>query len=138
MFDSFSENKTLEFTNEIRGFVAQLLCKTNGKDYKDAKDVGLCADRLAISSLYAPLNTDTKFGCTHGFIELENISDTDIPLDGTFLHFLHPVDNSFEVLHLPLKGEIKAGGTYLIRCKQYADAELDSNVVINVDSYDQE
>jgi hypothetical protein len=126
-------------TDSFRGFIAKLLCGENGNVKADSeKDVGLCADRIAISSLYCPLKTDVKFGCTHGFIELENTSDSDIPLDGCYLHFMRPFNDTYEIVRLPLKGIINAGSTYLIRCKKYSDASLDSNVVINVESYDQE
>jgi hypothetical protein len=40
--------------------------------------------------------------------------------------------------HLLLDGIIPAGGTYLIRCKKYADKLTDADVFITVDSYDKE
>lgn len=123
----------------FRGFIAKLLCGESGSVKADSeKDVGLYADRVAISSFYCPLNTDTKFGCSHGYIELENTSNSDIPLDGCYLHFMRPYRDSYEIVRLSLKGILKAGSTYLIRAKKYSDYNLDSNVIINVDGYDQE
>ena len=115
-------------TSSFRGFIARLLC-ADATDSKITatygKDVGIYADRVAIAGVYCPLSTDTKFGCTHGFIEIANVSHVDIPLDGCYLHYLHPASESGYITeHLPLKGAIKAGSTYLVRCKKYANAEI--------------
>lgn len=132
-------NKTIGTETSYRAFIAKLLCAENGKDPLATSDVGQYADRVLITSVYCPLASDTKFGCTHGYIELENTCDSDIPLEGCYLHFLRPNNTGgFEVLHLPLKGILRSGSTYLIRCKKYADPSLNADVVINVDSYDQE
>ena len=134
-----NKNKTIGTETSYRAFIAKLLCLENGKDPYATSDVGLYADRVLITSVYCPLASDTKFGCTHGYIELENTSSSDIPLEGCYLHFLRPNSiGGFEVLHLPLKGILRSGSTYLIRCKQYADPKLNADVVINIDSYDQE
>jgi hypothetical protein len=50
-------------------------------------NIGLYSDRLKIGAVYAPLDTDERFGCSHGYIELENTSDMDYNLDGMYLHF---------------------------------------------------
>lgn len=129
-------------TNSFRGFIAKFLCATSGESTIKAtntKDVGVYADRVIISGVYCPLSTDVKFGCSHGFIEISNVSLTDIPLDGCYLHYLHPeAEGGYKTEHLALKGVLKAGSTYLVRCKKYADAELNADVMINVDTYDQE
>jgi hypothetical protein len=123
-----------------RGFISRLLCAEKGTNATTTTtDVGLASDRVKIGAVYCPLKTDTKFGCSHGFIELENTSDSDIQLEGVYLHYLHPTLTANDVVeHLPLKGVLKAGNTYLIRCKKYADPETNADVVINVDSFDQE
>lgn len=108
-------------------------------------DQKLNADRIKISSIYAPLVTDKIHGCTHSFIELENISNEEFPLDGVYLHYGRTktnynnfVDNDYsKMYHLALKGSIKPNSTYLIRCKKYAEAS-NVNTYINVDTYDQE
>lgn len=128
--------------SSFRGFIARLLC-ADATDSKITatygKDVGIYADRVAIAGVYCPLSTDTKFGCTHGFIEIANVSQVDIPLDGCYLHYLHPASESGYITeHLPLKGVIKAGSTYLVRCKKYANSETNTDVIIDVNSYDQE
>ena len=129
-------------TNLFRGFIAKLLCAEANNSAilaTNKKDIGVYADRVIISSVYCPLSTDVKFGCSHGFIEISNVSLTDIPLDGCYLHYLHPEDEGgYKVEHLPLQGVIKAGSTYLIRCKKYANSDVNADVVINVNSYDQE
>jgi hypothetical protein len=123
-----------------RGFIARLLCAEAGKDAlsQTVSDVGSLSDRVKIGAVYCPLTTDTKHGCSHGFIELENTSNSDIQLEGVYLHYLHPSESTFVIDQLPLTGILKAGNTYLIRCKQYADPAINADVMINVDSYDQE
>ena len=124
---------------DARGFVAGLknALVTNKKD--ESKSFGIDADRVKIGSIYAPLDTDTRIGCSHAFIELENTSNKDFPLDGCYLHFARPISNNGEmkVSHLALKGKIPANGTYLIRGKQYRDYN-DPNVYIKVNTFDQE
>ena len=104
-------------------------------------DYGLLSDRLRISSFYAPLKTDVVHGCSHSFIELENTSAVDIPLDGVYLHFYRPsidgVEDSDIVYHLALDGVIKSGSTYLVRGAQHAEID-DESTFIKVNSYDKE
>lgn len=105
-----------------------------------SNDLKLNTDRLKIGAFYAPLANDKVFGCTHGYIELENTSDRDIALDDIYLIYAYGKNKpefTFEEEYLPLTGTIKAGGTYLIRCKQYSTMD-DSNTFIDVDKYDQE
>lgn len=133
-----STNK-VSTVNDIRGFVARVHAAENEINPFATSDIGVNADRIKIGSVYCPLTTDVKFGCSHGFIELENTSDRDFPLDGCYLHYLHPATTgNLEVIALPLNGILKSGSTYLIRCKQYADASTNADVFISVDSYDQE
>ena len=138
-------NKTtlsIKTTNDYRGFISKLLASEAGIDptpSTNKKDLKLNSDRLKIGAVYCPLNTDTKFGCSHGYIELENTSDKDIPLDGCYLHFLHPNENNILIVdHLELDGVIKGGSTYLVRCKQYANKNTDADVFISVDTFDKE
>ena len=129
----------------IRGFIPLYLKSLQGKDKwapNGTSDYGLFSDRLRISSFYAPLVTDTVHVCSHSFIELENTSDVDIPLEGVYLHFYRPLidgdeKNSNKVYHLALDGVIKSGSTYLIRGAQHADMD-DASTFIKVDSYDKE
>ena len=104
-------------------------------------DYGLLSDRLRISSFYAPLKTDIVHGCSHSFIELENTSDVDIPLDGIYLHLYIPaidgVEDSNIVHHLALDGVIKSGSTYLIRGAQHSEID-DESTFIKVSTYDKE
>ena len=127
----------------VRGFIPFYLNVLNGNVNapNGTSDMGLLSDRLRISSFYAPLKTDVVHGCSHSFIELENTSDVDIPLDGVYLHFYIPkidgVDNSDIVHHLALDGVIKSGSTYLIRGAQHAEMD-DESTFIKVNSYDKE
>ena len=128
----------------VRGFIPMYLNSIKqGKKVmpNGTSDYGLLSDRLRISSFYAPLKTDVVHGCSHSFIELENSSDVDIPLDGVYLHFYIPaidgVQDSNIVHHLALDGVIKAGSTYLVRGAQHANMD-DENVFIKVNSYDKE
>jgi hypothetical protein len=126
-------------TNEPRGFIGKLHLAQDGKAGSYDKDAKLNSDRVKIGAVYCPLSTDTKHGCSHGYIELENTSDKDIPLEGCYLHFLHPNDSNVTIVDsLPLTGILPAGGTYLIRCKKYADPDTDADVFIDVKNYDQE
>ena len=130
----------------IRGFIPlyfNSLQKTTSPTIPNGtNDMGLLSDRLRISSFYAPLKTDTVHGCSHSFIELENTSDVDIPLEGIYLHFYRPLidgdeENSNKVYHLALDGVIKSGSTYLIRGAQHAEFD-DESTFIKVNSYDKE
>ena len=125
--------------SDFRGFIAKLLAGEANTNPLSTDDLKLKSDRVKIGAVYCPLKTDTKFGCSHGYIELENTSDEDIPLDGCYLHYLYTnEENVLSILHLELDGIIPAWGTYLIRCKKYADKKTDADVFITVDSYDKE
>ena len=129
----------LSETPQLRGFVGKVLSGMHNIDAAGSFDHGLNSDRVKIGAFYAPLKTDTKFGCSHGYIELENTSENDIPLDNVYLHFLHPLaSGQLTVDSLELDGYIPKGGTYLIRCKQYADPNLDADVFIDVKTFDKE
>lgn len=129
----------LNTTSQIRGFVSKILASEDGISPALTSDLKSNSDRIKIGAVYGPLNTDSKFGCSHGYIELENTLDEDFPLDGCYLHYVHPNSTNpgrLDCEHLALAGILPKGGTYLIRCKQYADPKLDADVFINVDSYD--
>lgn len=128
-------------TNDIRGFAAKIFASEANADPAATSDLKLNSDRVKIGAVYCPLVGNTKFGCSHAFIELENTSDKDFPLDGCFLHYLHPnKDNTaqLDVDHLALDGILPAGSTYLIRGKQYADSKINADVFISVDTFDKE
>ena len=96
------------------------------------QDMKLNSDRIRIASIYAPLSTDQIYGCSHGFLEIENSGDKDFYLDGCSIFYTNQTDT----YELPLSGKVPAGGTYLIRCKQFADPKYSKNVFINVETYD--
>ena len=128
-----------------RGFIARVNGVTD-----TASDAGLKSDRVKIGAFFAPTyGTTTNFGCSHSFIEIENSSQTDYYLDGCYLHYAggiigkRTVGNDIEYVytqatyHIPLKGKLPAGGTYLVRGKQYADPNS-PNTYIKVNTYDLE
>jgi hypothetical protein len=142
--DVVDDNNGNEKYGWVRGFIPLYLNSLNGKNKwapNGTGDYGLLSDRLRISSFYAPLKTDVVHGCSHSFIELENTSDVDIPLDGVYLHFYIPAIDGVEdtniVHHLALDGVIKAGSTYLVRGAQHAEMD-DESTFIKVNSYDKE
>lgn len=128
--------------NLVRGIIGRLGLregKTAGANITEVKDIGLYADRLKIGAWYAPESSTTAYGCSHGYIELENTGNSEFNLKGVNLYYTYfnESNNTNELVYLPLTGVIPAGGTYLIRCKQYNDAS-NPNCFINVNEYDQE
>lgn len=137
-------HKTLSFeaTAErpnYRGFIPNYI-----RNFTENNDAKLASDRLKIGAFYAPLESDTVFGCTHAFVELENTSDQDYNLENYILHYAGPIigtDTSGNtivtqaVYHLALKGTIPAGGTYLVRGKRYTQDNL-PQTFIKVNTYD--
>lgn len=128
----------------IRGFVSKLHygeTKPSTLNMNTTSDVKINSDRVKIGAVYMPLTTDTVFGCSHAFIELENTSDKDFPLNGCYLHYIHPnKENSAvtDIEHLELEGVLHAGSTFLIRGKQYSDPKINSDTYIDVDDFDME
>ena len=103
-------------------------------------DMKLYADRVQIAAIYAPLDTDKIYGCTHGYIELANTGAEPFYLDGCYIHYSASDDatsTNARYFRKELKGYIPAGGTYLIRCKKYSDIS-NKNTFIDVNTYDLE
>lgn len=133
----------------VRGFSADYFTRVYTTQSSNVPNDGTYtknSDRVRISSFYAPLSTDKVHGCSHSFIELENTSPWDFPLEGVYLHFYNPVaiynENedkySGKVYHLALDGVLKAGSTYLIRGAQHVKRMDDENCFIKVNTYDKE
>ena len=95
----------------------------------------LYSDRLKIGAFYAPASTNKTFGCSHCFVELENTSDSDIPLEGCYLHYLKGTTDSNSIYHLALTGVIPKQSTYLIRGAKKAEFD-DPNTFIKVKTFD--
>ena len=135
------EKSQVNLTKNVRGFIGQLsIAEANkaGAGLSVSTDARLNADRVKIGAFYAPFDTDTTHGCNRAYIELENTSDKDFQLTGCYLHLTRPDDTNNQVVyHLPLTGCLKAGSTYLIVGKEYANLN-DKNVVIKVKTFDQE
>jgi hypothetical protein len=92
--EKLSENDITTLPDNVRGFIGQLRMKEAGKGSEDVpKDAKINADRLKIGAFYAPLSTDTIFGCSRAFIELENTADCDFPLEGCYLTYTRPNSN---------------------------------------------
>ena len=141
LLDTRIKNSQVELKQNVRGFCGQLGFAEGIKEGQPLAintDIGLYADRIKIGAFYAPFKTDTVHGCNRAFIELENTSNKDFQLTGCYLHFTKPNEDKQQVVyHLPLTGVLKAGSTYLIVGKEYAQLE-DRNVVIKVIDFDQE
>lgn len=142
----FSLNtETGSFTN-YRGVAGKLgwkeAYKTRAKE-KENGDLGLFADRIKIGAIYAPYSENqVSYGCSHAYVELENTSDKDFSLDGVYLYFAtgkceESGTDDMAVYSLALEGAIPAGGTFLVRGKQYADFDQ-ANTFIKVKDYDME
>ena len=133
----------VELKKNVRGFIGQLRIAENNNTLGNveigvAQDARIYADRVKIGAFYAPFEGDQVHGCSRAFVELENTADCDFSLEGCYLHFTCPNETNTQIVyHLPLTGTLKAGGTYLIVGKQYAQ-NSDSNVYIKVNSFDQE
>ena len=126
-----------DFAN-YRGAYAQLRLLEEKKDMLLSGDAGQCADRIKIGAVYCPLTTDKVFGATHGYIELVNSSNKDLNLEGCYLHYCFTDEKMMvQTASLPLTGVLPAGGSYLVRCKQYAEMN-DTNAFIKVNTYDME
>jgi hypothetical protein len=135
----------LEGLTANRGFISRVHGDTVASATSDQK---LKADRVKIGAFYAPLSTATVWGCTNAYVELENTSDTTYYLDGCYLHFAGPIIGkatdgsgtkvvSQATYHLPLKGKLPAGGTYLVRGFKYTDSSLPTTY-IDVKTFDTE
>lgn len=91
---------------------------------------------LQINSIYCggDGNEFSYQPCSHNFVELTNNGTEDLKLNGLYL--LYKPHSGGKWQYLPLRGEIKAGSTFLIRGAQCAIKT--NTTVINVDTYDQE
>ena len=122
--------------SNYRGFIGCLHGKESGKAINALNDFAINSDRLKIGAIYSPNQNQKVFGCSHAYIELENTSDKDINLDDFYIHYARQNDDDQLVLSsLKLSGYIPAGGTYLIRGKQYSSFDQ-ANTYIKVKTYD--
>lgn len=120
-----------------RGFISNVF--KGEKDINATSDFGNNSDRLRISSLFVPLTSAKKCGCSHSFIELENSSTRDLSLKGMNLYhrYYDGKATEWKVRKLPLTGIVRAGSTYLIRGAQEVDIDAPSTF-IKVRNFDQE
>lgn len=108
--------------------------------YAEGVDINaLFVDKFFINSFYCggegdDINEHSFNPCSHNFVELSNLTDNDINLNGFSLQYA-TVGNAWE--SLPLWGVIPAGGTFLIRGAQCS--VMDANTtVIKVKDFDME
>ena len=122
--------------SSLKGFAAKIFYTMKAQDtsWKSShtsdvtKDWKLYSDRVKIGQVYMKGVSDNP-KCSHAYIELENTSDEDFPLEGCTLYF-YKVDT---LKTLNLTGTLPAGGTYLIRGKKYIDYD---EAYIKVKTYD--
>lgn len=94
--------------------------------------------KLYINSIYCggsdAENPDKYQGCSHNFVELSNLTEADVSLNGLSLQY--SINGTvWEIL--PLEGVIKQGGTYLIRGAKCSVRNVNTTK-LKVDSYDLE
>lgn len=104
---------------------------------------GLFLQKLYINSVYCSGDLDSNGNeinehsinpCSHNFVELSNLTQNDINLNGLSLQY---ATNGTNWKVLPLWGKIKAGSTFLIRGAQCSIMNLNTTV-IKVNDYDME
>lgn len=92
---------------------------------------------LQINSIYCGGTDKDEYSfqsCSHNFVELSNNGTEDISLNGLYLLYKPKSDGVWQ--YLELKGEVKAGSTFLIRG---ARCSIDTNTtIIQVPTYDME
>lgn len=116
----------------VRGFAAKILYAKNKATDALTKDWIFNADRIKIGNLYFKGRCDIPH-CSHAYIELENTSNDDFPLDGCKLSYV--IGKPSVVKTIELSGVIKSNSTYLIRGKKYIDYD---KAIISVSTYDLE
>lgn len=97
-------------------------------------------EKLFINSFYCggvgeEINEHTINYCSHNFVELSNLTNADINLDGMSLQYSAADNTDWKVL--PLKGIIKAHGTFVIRGAQCSVLNSPTTK-IKVENYDME
>lgn len=100
----------------------------------------LAVGKLFINSFYCggvgeEINEHTINYCSHNFVELSNLTDKDINLEGMSLQYSAGDNTDWKVL--PLKGIIKAHGTFVIRGAQCSVLNSPTTK-IKVENYDME
>lgn len=97
----------------------------------------LYLQKLYINSLYCGGLTSDEYSynpCSHNFVELSNLTNNDISLEGLSLQY-GTEGNQWQAL--PLWGNIKAGSTFLIRGAQCSVMDVNTTR-IKVRTYDME
>ena len=97
----------------------------------------LYLQKLYINSLYCGGLTANEYSynlCSHNFVELSNLTNKDISLNGLSIQYGTEGGN-WEVL--PLWGNIRSGSTFLIRGAQCSVMDVNTTR-IKVDTYDME
>lgn len=125
------------------GIKYTLMVDNDGKLYTldessvPAKTALSTSSKIYINELYCggkDANEHTINYCSHNFVEISNLSNKDVNLEGTSLQY---AISGTDWAVLPLKGVIKAGSTFLIRGAQCS--VMDSPLTkIKVNTYDME
>ena len=92
--------------------------------------------KIHINMLYTggDNNAYSYGGASHNFVELCNLGLTDLNLKGLYLHYNEGGSNW---VTLPLRGILKAGGTFLIRGAQCSVRDVNTTL-LKVDTFDME
>ena len=125
-YDEDQDTKNLPNSNsQVAATEGDLTYYTTGYEPKPS---GSTADKpnpmLFINMVYCGGNSSTSKSynpCDYNFIELANLTTSDINLNGLYLHYTEngkAADGSRYWITLPLKGTIKKDSTFLIRGAQ--------------------
>ena len=92
---------------------------------------------LYINSIYSGGDATAKDynPSSHNFVELVNLIETEINLNGLYLHYTEKDTGTW--VTLPLYGKIPAGRTFLIRGSQSSVIDVNTTY-LNVDTFDME
>lgn len=94
------------------------------------------ASMLWINSVYAAGGYSKYNPCNYAFVELANLNQSDINLNGFYLHYSEGASSSNRRwISLPLRGTIKAQSTYLIKCAKTGDDKFARITVGTPDTY---
>lgn len=94
------------------------------------------ASMLWLNSVYAAGGYSIYNPCNYGFVELANLNNTDINLNGFYLHYSEGASTSDRKwISLPLRGTIKAQSTYLIKCARTGSDKFARITVGEPDTY---
>lgn len=135
------EGELLVYNDDLNQTIAAPTGAASGTEGSQVGDLFL--PKLYINSVYCggviddngkPIDEHSMNPCSHNFVELSNLTTSDINLNGLSLQY---AASGTDWKVLPLWGKIKAGSTFLIRGAQCSIMNHNTTV-IKVKDYDME